>query len=303
MPIDLPEKSLGELMKDIRITDSDIKRIQHIAEDGTHKVRDSLQHLADQDVVAQVKDFVGKTMDDFLELDLQGGNQAPSFVTDNFVSSTHTGALVGTRVVTVHAVDYDQGENGRVTYSMESESDVFALDSNTGIVYVSSPPVSKDYSFFVRAQDHGSPPLSSLPAEVTIIVRPLSDRFRPYGDDIVYPDSRPQISRIRRETLTGESADLSEDSAVNEVVYTIPVRGADLRYAMGSPINEKFLIDDQSGEVTLLGTLDFETKPLETLNVEITNASNPGIVYNFCITFSHYILIICLLCSTYDKKS
>ncbi|XP_072169186.1 neural-cadherin-like [Diadema setosum] len=214
-------------------------------------------------------------------------SHAPAFVMDTFVSSTYTGAPSGTRVVTVYATDADEGESGRVSYSMEPSSDVFSLDENTGVVSVKSPVTTGDYSFTVHARDHGNPPLPSLPSKVTIIVRPLSAKFHPYGDDIMYAPNLGQVlNRVERDVLPEETHTISEAEDVGDVVYTIVTGGMDVRYSMGTPANAKFSIDPISGDVTLEQALDFETSSEEILNVVLTNASDPDMLDTLRVVFS-----------------
>ena len=277
-------KNHEQISELISKSNSDIHGLFKFAEMGTSKIKDSLEHLRKGEIVSKIKQSWENLHLDGKENPLSVlenvFNQAPSFVTDNFVSSTYAGAPFGTRVVTVFAVDKDKGERGRVSYSMEPQSENFHLDPSSGVVTVLSPPATKDYTFNVTAQDHGNPPLSSLPARVTIIVRKLSAQFRPYGDDIMYPsytgDNEAKLSRVRRATLPEESSSISEDADVGTVVYMIQETGSGLRYAMDSPANDKFSIDEMTGDVTLMESLDYETSSTEELNVQITNVSDAG---------------------------
>ena len=89
-------------------------------------------------------------------------------------------------------------------------------------------------------------------------------------------DKRTIELRGRRATLPEESSSISEDADVGTFVYTIQENGPGLRYAMGSPVNDKFFIDEMTGDVILMEDLDYETIPTEELNVQITNISYAG---------------------------
>ena len=92
-------------------------------------------------------------------------------------------------------------------------------------------------------------------------------------------DEKTTELRGRRATLPEESSSISEDADVGTVVYTIQETGPGLRYAMGSPANDKFFIDEMTGDVTLMESLEYETSSTEELNVQITNVSDAGMKY------------------------
>ena len=77
-------------------------------------------------------------------------------------------AGVNSNLKLLTATDGDNGENGRVTYSivqtvMTYSKDVFAIDSSSGMVTLKKSldrEKASEHILFIKAQDHGVPPLS-----------------------------------------------------------------------------------------------------------------------------------------------
>ncbi|KAM9193151.1 protocadherin-23 [Mergus octosetaceus] len=72
----------------------------------------------------------------------------------------------GTAVYIAHADDKDSGLNGAIKYSLASnQSNTFSIDPSLGVVNLTRTVFEdkqQEYTLHVAAEDHGSPPLSSL---------------------------------------------------------------------------------------------------------------------------------------------
>ena len=87
---------------------------------------------------------------------------------------------VGKSVFQVYATDHDSGENGRISYLLDSrqgsQSSDFGVDPSTGVISVRSPlnfTVRQSYVLVVIAQDHGRTPLQSSAVVTIDIVQPV----------------------------------------------------------------------------------------------------------------------------------
>ncbi|XP_035180245.1 protocadherin-23 [Oxyura jamaicensis] len=72
----------------------------------------------------------------------------------------------GTAVYIAHAEDKDSGLNGAIKYSLASnQSNAFSIDPSLGVVNITRTVFEdkqQEYALRIAAEDHGSPPLSSL---------------------------------------------------------------------------------------------------------------------------------------------
>lgn len=72
----------------------------------------------------------------------------------------------GTAVYIAHAEDKDSSLNGAIKYSLTSnQTNAFSIDSDLGVVSLIKmvfEDKQQEYTLYVAAEDHGSPPLSSL---------------------------------------------------------------------------------------------------------------------------------------------
>ena len=82
-----------------------------------------------------------------------------------FSPSSH--AVVNSNLRLLTATDGDDGDNGRVTYSilqtvMDESKDVFAIDSSSGMVKLKNPLDREnvaEHTLYIKAQDNGNPEL------------------------------------------------------------------------------------------------------------------------------------------------
>ena len=87
-------------------------------------------------------------------------DNAPSFIVNAYSISIRPSFSIGQFVLQVQADDWDMGIHGNVSYSI-TDPVPFAIDASNGIIVVSQPLISQNYSFHVVARDLGVPPLSS----------------------------------------------------------------------------------------------------------------------------------------------
>ena len=165
-------------------------------------------------------------------------------------------AHVGTVVTTLVGADADEGSNGKVTFIYNTQtsnaSSHFELYSNGTIVVTQVPDyeMNTHFIFFVTAQDGGSPSPKKTFGNITITLNDLNDNCPVF----VGPASRYNVSVMENATsgtplLRVEARDYDQGEA--GIVRYVFENIADMR---------SFTLDGQSGEITLLAELDYETK-------------------------------------------
>ncbi|NXF85346.1 PCDGA protein, partial [Eubucco bourcierii] len=171
----------------------------------------------------------------------------------------------GTVVALLHVQDRDSGANGQVRCSLDAGVP-FRLQSSRGSYYsvVTTRQLDREdvseYNLTVRAVDGGSPPLWSS----TVLTLRVLD----------VNDNAPVFSEA------SYSARLPENNAAGALVLTVRATDADsgqnarVRYRLGEgrvrgvPLSSYFLVDAETGIITLKEALDFEDTRSYTLFVE-----------------------------------
>lgn len=101
-------------------------------------------------------------------------DHVPEFTSRIVEGKVYETAAMGSNVVQVYAVDRDIGDNARISYSIVGGNigNVFHIDSEMGIVSVAKDldmSALSEYMLYVRATDHGKPPLSSqIPVHIMV---------------------------------------------------------------------------------------------------------------------------------------
>ncbi|XP_060713609.1 cadherin EGF LAG seven-pass G-type receptor 2 isoform X1 [Tachysurus vachellii] len=200
-------------------------------------------------------------------------NSSPQFQPPMYQVSVPENKPAGTSVVTLRATDPDEGEAGRLEYSIEAlfdsrSNNLFTVDSVSGLVSTVEEldRETKDtHVFRVTAVDHGSPRRTSM-ATLTVTVSDTNDHD-PVFEQQDYKERVRENLEIGYEVLTVRATD--GDAPVNgNILYNI-------LNSNGS--NDVFEIDSRSGVIRTRGPVDRETVESFMLLVEANDQGRtPG---------------------------
>ncbi|WP_108326791.1 cadherin domain-containing protein [Limnohabitans sp. MMS-10A-192] len=190
--------------------------------------------------------------------------EAPTFTSGDVVASQDENIADGTEVYDADAFDTDfnaPNTSSSFTYSLDgTDAGAFSIDAN-GVVTINSSPnyeTQSSYSFEVVAEDAaGNISRKSL----TLTIDNLND------NPVVGPDD------------TDTAADeVDEDASIGAVVgVTAFASDADaggqaITYSLSDDAGGLFAIDENTGVVTVLGALDYETAQSHDITVVATSA-------------------------------
>ena len=160
-------------------------------------------------------------------------------------------------VANLTTTDKDSGNNQKVTYEIISGNvnNKFAISSQSGVITTKGSIDRENHTFYdlvVKATDDGSPSMSSL-SHVIVNIVDVNDNIPAFSGPY--------------------SVDVDEDRRVGSLVKRVSATDADenrnLVYSFGNDKNsyDVFRIDQLSGDITLLESLDYERKTSYVLNV------------------------------------
>ena len=176
----------------------------------------------------------------------------PLFDNELYISDNLTTAnILGDVALMVTAEDEDFEKNGSVVYSLE-ENTLFAINSNTGEIYINNPNIVSLYGSYVlrvHATDEGDPPLNST-SRVDIYVAPIPDRivFRNFSSSLSISEDSPrgyEIVTVLAEVIDQNNGVIVDAQTVGDVEYRLVDA-------------ENFHIGRFTGNLILLNSLDFE---------------------------------------------
>uniref|UniRef100_G3X0B3 Cadherin EGF LAG seven-pass G-type receptor 2 n=1 Tax=Sarcophilus harrisii TaxID=9305 RepID=G3X0B3_SARHA len=202
-------------------------------------------------------------------------NTAPQFQSPVYQATVPENQPVGTPVASLRAVDPDEGEAGRLEYTMDALFDsrsnqFFSLDPVTGAVTTAEEldrETKSTHVFRVTAQDHGTPRRSAL-ATLTITVTDTNDH-NPVFEQSEYKESLRENLEVGYEVLTVRATDGDAPPNAN-ILYRL-VEGP------GGPPPEVFEIDPRSGVIRTRGPVDREAVESYQLTVEASDQGrDPG---------------------------
>ncbi|ESO93788.1 hypothetical protein LOTGIDRAFT_105163 [Lottia gigantea] len=190
---------------------------------------------------------------------LDVNDNTPKFYPDIIYGNIQENRQSGTEVVRVAAVDPDEGENGRITYSIVgNDFNSFQIDSGTGWIRTTrqlNRNAGKKYDLVIRAVD-GKGRSATNDASVKISVTAVDEvapvfRKRSYAFEIDEDgdDARNQIGR--------RVGVVSASSTTGSPAYSIA----------GGDQFGVFSINDQTGEITTNKKIDREEKDEYDLKV------------------------------------
>ena len=201
----------------------------------------------------------------------------PRFVKSTFSFFFPENTSPGTPVVTLNATDPDSGAYGRVTYSLETETDSFELDPESGLLVVSKEldrEAREFYDLTIRATDGDE--LRPLSSTAVVRVRVLDVN-----------DVAPLFTS--RQYLVKAREDLPVGSVVGMVHAHDPdlYQGGEVRFSVvpdqssyaadGMAAEDVFEVDEVSGTVRIRAALDYEQKQLFNLTIGASDLGSPSL--------------------------
>ena len=165
-------------------------------------------------------------------------------------------------VLTVHAIDSDSGRNGLVRYQLRGGDDTFSIDAETGKIYTNVKLDREEvghYVLTVEAVDQGAPVQRTGTATVSVTVADKND-------------NPPRFTRLF-------SVNVTENAAIGTFVIQVTSSDRDVgananaTYSFTENPTGKFRIDPVSGNVTVAGLIDRESKEEYLLKVSAVDGS------------------------------
>ncbi|XP_034019490.1 cadherin EGF LAG seven-pass G-type receptor 1 isoform X2 [Thalassophryne amazonica] len=203
----------------------------------------------------------------------RNANSQPKFQLPSYQVSVPENEPAGTQVITLKATDPNDGEAGRLEYTIEAifdsrSSDFFSIDSQTGAVttlQMLDREVKDTHVFKVTVSDNGTPKKSDV-SYLTITVSDTNDHS-PVFEQTEYRVSIRENVEVGFEVMTIRATDGDAPSNANMIYKILNDDG----------VNTVFEIDPRNGLVRIRERPDRETMAHYQLIVEANDqGKDPG---------------------------
>ena len=197
---------------------------------------------------------------------LDENDNSPSFTKLLYTKSIAENVVIDSSILSVKAIDPDNGVNGSVSYRIESQTggNLFKISSSGSISNLKKldAEINKFHVLNVSASDGANPSLSSFTV-VNITVTDVNDNT-PVFDSSLYTCNVPETTTKGSVICSVSASDL--DGGVNgDIVFTI--------VQTDSP---NFSIDASTGELTLQTAIDYEQTDVHQLTVKASDKGRPA---------------------------
>ena len=232
--------------------------------DGTIMLRQKLdrERAAQHIITVSVKDAGSPTKKNFARvvIDVEDHNDhAPTFLSQLIQTRLQESAAVGSSVVQALAVDTDQGDNGRIVYSILSGNvgNSFSIDPQLGIVQVArqlNMTFVPEYTLILKASDCGEP----MPLTATVPVHIM----------VTMTDHAPP-----RFLKSHYATEVMENQPLGQFIIQVEARSQSSLFYEISAGNEEgmFQINPSTGIIMTKQHLDFERTRFFNLTVLVSN--------------------------------
>ncbi|XP_044219548.1 protocadherin Fat 2 isoform X3 [Thunnus albacares] len=219
------------------------------------------EKVIEYNLVAKATDGGGRSCQADILLMIQDMNDnPPRFSTSHYEVTVFDNTTVRTPIAVIYAKDPDTGINSEVKYSLlAGDSGYFSLDEFSGILRLErplTPDTPPTFELKVKATDRGLPRHLYSVATVTVDVVSLDD-YQPVFLSSEYTAQVPESLAVGSEVVSVSA--LTRDGGGPDPVFYRVISGND---------DGRFLLDSQTGCLTLIAPLDFEVSREHYLSVE-----------------------------------
>uniref|UniRef100_A0A3B5RCH3 Protocadherin Fat 4 n=1 Tax=Xiphophorus maculatus TaxID=8083 RepID=A0A3B5RCH3_XIPMA len=262
----------GEIMYDI--TSGNMGDVFGIFPDGQLYIKTELdREIQDRyNLVLEAKDRAVEPLSASVNVTVildDVNDNRPLFNSTNYVFHFEEEQTRGSVVGYVFAEDKDFGPNSEVRYTFEIPQPNFELNTITGEL-TSTLQLDREslmrqrgaavFSFIVVSSDQGLPKPLRDQAKVQVYIQDINDNPPKFTKD-VYQASISESAQNMTQLLRVSASDVDENK--NGLVHYHIIEGNE---------EHQFMIDGSSGQVTLVGKLDYETTSSYSLKIIAADA-------------------------------
>lgn len=199
-------------------------------------------------------------------------DHAPVFESANYSQSVLESVDVGTTVVTVRASDDDSGPNAKIHYSIMNPTGangVFRIHPRLGSITTRLQLDREQHAFYrLRVQAVDNALVTNRKTATTIVEITVLD----------VNDNKPQFTKSSYPIEVSEDIDPSSHPVIAQIHATDTDSGANgnVRYSIrGGNVQEVFVIDALSGNLSILRALDYEQTESYKLSIRAQDSGRP----------------------------
>ena len=187
---------------------------------------------------------------------------------------------IGSVIVAYPATDQDRGDDGILSYSLESMTSLpFAVNEQSGVLTLSlilNCEQTREYTFSVVVQDQGQPSQSTQ-ASVTVNITNCH-----LGE--IVPSQNVYTANVLENAAAGSFIQTVACSSTRVNIMT----GIEPVYRIIADDSGLFEIDSSTGDITIVQSPDFETQHSHLISIQCYDPNYPNIASNF----SMYIVVV-----------
>ncbi|KAM9143867.1 protocadherin-23 [Pangshura tecta] len=176
----------------------------------------------------------------------------PVFLAESDKITISYSTVPGTALYIAHAEDKDSGLNGVIKYTIANrQSNAFTIDPSLGVVYLTRTLFTDkhhEYAVHITAEDHGTPPLSSL-LMLTVIVEEQKMGTTLTFENLVYQVEVSETSSLDANILQVQAHTQVPQHTASQIVYSLE----------SSTDSAAFGIDPVTGWIYLRKYLNYES--------------------------------------------
>ena len=225
------------------------------------------------DILVIASDFSNMSSSAMVHVSITDINdQRPTFPQSTYLVSVLENEPAGFVILTTTATDGDVGNNARITYGLsgENSNEFMRVSHNNGSVsIVLANELNRErlssYNLSLRAIDGGVPEMDSIVA-VVITVLDVNDNCPEFREPR-YSETIPENITVGTTILSVEAFD-RDLSGQMQLVYSI----------RDSSLIPEILIDSHTGDISIASALDFETRPVYTLMIDVSDGDSECMV-------------------------
>ena len=167
----------------------------------------------------------------------------PSFHLPSYNITVVEDVVIGSSILTLTAFDMDSGPDGKLTYSLSSHLHHFAIDPNTGLLFVTEyldREQEMSYTLQVIASDNSHNVSKSTQVDVYIIVDDVNDNY-PYCTQDVVIIRISEYIRVGTPVIQLNCSDADQLSALHYTILSGNEQGSFSVYNNGSVVLSSLL--------------------------------------------------------------